>query len=199
LEESFNWEHGVITKGAILESETTAATLGKEGVREWNPMSNLDFLSIPVGRYIQINLDFAEGLTKPPTIFAVNYFLTDRQGRWLNEKNDKKVWYKWMELRVNGEVEAIETPTGRIPKYEDLKPLFQEILGHEYTKQEYTAQFTVRIPELLAKIERVRAIFLEKVADTPPALMRVLDEQQIRLLDFQKRFGDAITPDQLTN
>ncbi|MCX5970665.1 MAG: phosphoenolpyruvate carboxykinase, partial [Coprothermobacterota bacterium] len=85
-----------------------------------------------------------------------------------------------------------------IPKYDDLKPLFQEILGHDYTQKEYNAQFTVRIPELLAKIERVRSIFREKVADTPPVLMRVLDEQENRLLDFQKRFGDAITPDQLT-
>jgi len=56
VEESFDWVHGIITKGASLESETTAATLGKEGVREFNPMSNLDFLSIPIGRYIQDNL-----------------------------------------------------------------------------------------------------------------------------------------------
>jgi phosphoenolpyruvate carboxykinase (GTP) len=58
VEESFNWEHGIITKGASLESETTAATLGKEGVRKWNPMSNLDFLSIPVGQYIANNIAF---------------------------------------------------------------------------------------------------------------------------------------------
>jgi phosphoenolpyruvate carboxykinase (GTP) len=197
VEESFDWEHGVITKGAILESETTAATLGKEGVREWNPMSNLDFLSIPVGKYIQINLDLADGLVQPPKIFAVNYFLRDRQGRWLNEKNDKKVWYKWMELRVHGEVGAIDTPTGRIPKYEDLKPLFRNVLGLAYTKEQYLEQFTVRIPELLAKIERVRAIYHEKVADVPPVLNRVLNAQRTRLLDYQTRFGDYITPDQL--
>ena len=64
VEESFDWVHGIITKGAALESETTAATLGKEGVREFNPMSNLDFLSIPVGAYIQKNLDFGKGLKK---------------------------------------------------------------------------------------------------------------------------------------
>jgi len=33
VEESFGWVHGIVTKGASLESETTAATLGKEGVR----------------------------------------------------------------------------------------------------------------------------------------------------------------------
>ncbi|GAH40052.1 unnamed protein product, partial [marine sediment metagenome] len=45
LEEAFDWTHGIITNGASLESETTAATLGEEGVRKFNLMSNLDFLS----------------------------------------------------------------------------------------------------------------------------------------------------------
>ncbi|MCR4429080.1 MAG: phosphoenolpyruvate carboxykinase (GTP) [Caldiserica bacterium] len=198
VEESFGWEHGIITKGAILESETTAATLGKVGVREWNPMSNLDFLSIPVGRYIQINLDFGKELKNPPRIFAVNYFLKDANGKFLNEKNDKKVWYKWMELRINGEVGALETPTGLIPKYEDLKPLFQKILNKEYTKEEYLEQFKVRIPEHLAKIERVKAIFEEKVKDTPPVLFEVLEAQKRRLLEFREKFGDYVSPDQLT-
>lgn len=31
VEESFDWEHGILTKGAVLESETTSATLGHEG------------------------------------------------------------------------------------------------------------------------------------------------------------------------
>jgi len=58
--EALNYQHGIIIKGASLESETTAATLGKEGVREFNPMANLDFLSVPIGRYIQMNLDFGK-------------------------------------------------------------------------------------------------------------------------------------------
>jgi len=66
VQEAFDWVHGIITKGASLESERTAAVLGKEGEREFNPMSNLDFLSIPVGRYIEINLDFGKKLRKKP-------------------------------------------------------------------------------------------------------------------------------------
>ncbi len=30
VEEAFSWKHGILTKGATLESETTSATLGKE-------------------------------------------------------------------------------------------------------------------------------------------------------------------------
>jgi len=125
VEESFDWTHGIITKGACLESETTAATLDKEGIRVFNPMSNIDFLSIPIGRYIQDNLNFGNNLSNPPSVFSVNYFLKDENGGWLNHKNDKAIWLKWMELRVNNEVEAIKTPTGYMPCYEDLKQLFK--------------------------------------------------------------------------
>jgi len=198
VEQSFDWEHGIVTKGASLESETTAATLGQEGVREFNPMSNRDFLSIPIGRYIQNNLDFGRGLEHPPLIFSVNYFLRDREtGAWLNEKTDKRVWYKWMEQRVHGEVGAIRTPTGWIPRYEDLRRIFQEVLGRDYPYAAYRAQFTVRVPENLAKIERIERIYRTEIADTPEAVFRVLEEQRRRLLEARERYGDYIAPEQL--
>ena len=59
--ESLSWEHGVFL-GAILESETTAATLGKQGVRRHDPMANLDFISIPFLDYVNNHLAFKEGL-----------------------------------------------------------------------------------------------------------------------------------------
>ncbi|KPK64288.1 phosphoenolpyruvate carboxykinase [candidate division WOR_3 bacterium SM23_42] len=195
VEESFDWTHGIITKGASLESETTAATLGKAGVRKFNLMSNLDFLSIPVGEYIQKNLDFAKDLEKTPLIFSVNYFLKDKEGNFLNEKTDKKVWYKWMELRAHNDVGAIDTPTGRIPKYEDLKKLFKEVLDKDYSEEDYKKQFMVRVPESLAKIDRIKEVYQTKVKDTPKILFDVLEEQRKRLLEAQKKHGDYISPD----
>ncbi|WAC08122.1 MAG: phosphoenolpyruvate carboxykinase (GTP) [Thermodesulfobacteriota bacterium] len=196
VEESFDWTHGIITKGAALESETTAATLGQEGVREFNPMSNLDFLSLPVGAYIQKNLDFGKGLKKAPKIFSVNYFLRDREtGKFLNEKNDKKVWYKWMELRAHHDVDAIKTPTGLIPKYEDLKPLFKQILNMDYTVAAYKKQFMTRVPENLAKIDRIKKIYETIVTDTPKILLEVLEEQRQRLLKAKETCGDYIDPE----
>jgi phosphoenolpyruvate carboxykinase (GTP) len=197
VEESFNWQHGIITKGASLESETTAATLGKEGVRAFNPMSNLDFLSVPVGKYIQSNLDFAKGLKKPPLIFSVNYFLKDKDGNFLNEKTDKRVWYKWAELRAYNEVSAIKTPTGLIPKYEDLKKLFKEVLKKEYTKEDYNKQFMLRIPENLTKIERIKKIYENnaQIPDTPKVIFDELEKQKARLIQAKEKYGDYITPD----
>lgn len=197
VEEAFDWVHGIITKGAALESETTAATLGKEGIREFNPMSNLDFLSISVGRYIQDNLDFGKNLTNPPTIFSANYFIKGKNGQFLNEKTDKKVWFKWMELRVNGEVDTIETPTGRIPKYEDLVPLFKEVLRYDYSQAEYNEQFTVRIPDHLAKIDRITKVYHTQVLDAPKVLFETLEAQKQRLLRTQEKCGDYVSPDKL--
>jgi phosphoenolpyruvate carboxykinase (GTP) len=194
VEESFGWAHGIITKGASLESETTAATLGKEGIREFNPMSNLDFLSVPIGKYVQCNLDFGKGLNKPPLIFSVNYFLKDKKGNFLNEKTDKAVWYKWMELRVNNELNFIETPTGRIPQYEDLKRLFKEVFSKDYTQEEFDEQFMIKIPENLGKIDRIKRIYETQVSDTPKIVFKVLDEQRQRLNRAKEKYGDYISP-----
>jgi phosphoenolpyruvate carboxykinase (GTP) len=194
VEESFDWVHGVITMGAALESETTAATLGQEGVRKINPMSNLDFLSIPLGDYIANHLKFGTKLQKPPRIFSVNYFLRDAAGRFVNDKTDKAVWLKWMERRSYNEVEAIKTPTGLIPEYKDLEELFKAVLGKDYPEEEYVKQFTVRIVENLTKIERVLEFYKTEVPDTPQELFTVLEEQRQRLIDAQKDYGDYVSP-----
>ena len=194
VEQAFSWTEGIIIKGAALESETTAATLGKEGVRTFNLMSNLDFLSIPLGRYIQNNLDFAEGVADPPLIFSVNYFLKGKDGNYLNGMADKKVWMLWAELRANGDVDAIETPTGLIPKYEDLAKLFKDELGTDYSKANYIEQFTVRVPENLAKLERVEKIYRDKVPDTPQILYDTFADVRKRLKAAQDKHGDYISP-----
>ncbi|MFA5031615.1 MAG: phosphoenolpyruvate carboxykinase (GTP) [bacterium] len=200
VEESLDWAHGIVMKGAALESETTAATLGQEGVREFNPMSNLDFLPIPIGQYIQNNINFAKDLKKVPPIFGVNYFLVDKEtGKFLNEKTDKKVWYKWMELRANKDVEVIETPTGKIPKYEDLKPLFKSVLGKDYSQEAYNKQFMTRVKESLSKIDRIKKIYETKVTDTPKVLLEVLETQRKRLLEAQAKHGDYILPEKFVS
>jgi len=198
VEQAFNWTEGIIIKGASLESETTAATLGKEGVRTFNLMSNLDFLSIPLGQYIQNNLDFVKNIESPPLIFSVNYFLKGKDGKYLNGMADKKVWILWAELRVNGDVEGIETPTGLIPKYEDLSKLFKEHLKKEYSQADYGQQFTIRILKNLTKLDRVEKIYKEKVPDTPQILFDTFAEARKRLKTAQDKHGDYISPFDLT-
>jgi phosphoenolpyruvate carboxykinase (GTP) len=196
VQQSFDWCHGIIAYGASLETETTFATVGQEGVPEINMMSIQDFISIPLGQNVRNNLEFGKKLEKTPLIFGVNYFLRAKDnGRYLNAVQDKHVWIKWMELRVHNEVEAIKTPTGYIPKYEDLQKLFKQVLGKDYKKEDYDEQFTIRIPENLAKIERVQRFYQENVSDTPLELFGILFLQRERLLKAQANFGDYITPD----
>lgn len=190
--QSFDWTHGIMI-GASLESETTSATLGAEGVRSFNPMSNVDFLSMSLGRYVKNNLDFGAKVDQPPLIFAVNYFLKGESGECLNARLDKAVWLKWMELRVHGEAGAIEAPTGLIPKYEDLARLFRKHLDKDYTRDDYVEQFTIRIPENLAKLERIEAIYRD-VADAPEAVRQTIAAQRERLEDLRAATGDYVSP-----
>jgi phosphoenolpyruvate carboxykinase (GTP) len=194
VEQAFNWTEGIILKGAALESETTAATLGKEGVRTFNLMSNLDFVSIPLGRYIQINLDFVKDVKNPPLIFSVNYFLRGKDSQYLNTMADKLVWILWAELRVNGDVDAVKTPTGFIPVYDDLARLFKQNLNTEFTRDDYIRQFTVRVPENLAKLDRVEKVYRDKVPDTPPILFSTFDETRKRLKAAGDKYGRNISP-----
>jgi phosphoenolpyruvate carboxykinase (GTP) len=195
--QSFDWDHGVVCIASSLESETTAATLGREGVRKFCLMANLDFLSIPLGKYIQNHLNFTKGLDRVPVIFGANYFLKDKKGKYISGLQDKRVWLKWIELRVHNDAGAIMTPIGMIPRYEDLKKLFKNVLNTNYSETTYNQQFMIRIPENLAKIERIFEVYETNTRDIPEMVFAKLDGQRKRLLALQSKLGDYVIPDQL--
>ncbi len=194
IEQAFDWTEGIIAKGASLESETTAATIGKEGVRVFDLMSNLAFVSIPLGQYIQNNLDFAKEVDNPPLIFAVNYFLRDKEGKYINDMADKIIWILWAEHRVHGELDAIETPTGLIPRYEDLAKLFKDRLAKNFTRDDYIQQFTIRIQQLLEKLDRLDEIYNSQVFDTPQIVFDVFARHRERLKAAADKYGRYIEP-----
>jgi phosphoenolpyruvate carboxykinase (GTP) len=158
-------------------------------------MSIQDFVAIPLGKYVRNNLDFAKKLANCPLVFGVNYFLRDEQGAFVNGVRDKHVWIKWMELRVHGDARAAETPTGMIPLYADLKRLFKETLGKEYSHEDYVNQFSIRVPENLAKILRVTEFHRTQSENTPAVLFEILQQQQLRLEQARAKFGDRISPE----
>lgn len=194
VEEAFSWEHGVLTKGAVLESETTSATLGRSGLRTFNPMANIDFLSIPIGEYVKAHLRLGARLSRPPRIFSANYFLREENGRWLTSIQDKRVWLKWMELRAHGDVGAVVTPTGLAPAYEDLRSLFSQVLGREYSPEDYELQFRIRVRENLMKINRMIDLYRREVAQAPQSLFDELEIQRERLHEIRREFGDCMSP-----
>lgn len=194
VREAYSWEHGICTMGAMLESETTAATIGAEGVRKWNVMSNMDFLSMSVGRYLENNLNFAKDI-KRPKVFGTNYFLKE-DGEYCNSMLDKAAWVKWMELRVHEDVEAIDAGYGLIPRYEDLKKIFKDALNKDYTEADYETQFKVRIPELIAKLDRMEEIYAT-IDDCPQVMKDEMAAQRERLEAIKADKGEYVSPNAL--
>ncbi len=193
--QSFDWNHGVFI-GATLESESTAATLGATGVRKFQPMANLDFLVVPLGRYIRNHIDFGSRLTNQPLVFSTNYFLKDNNGKFLNEKIDKKIWLIWMEGRVHKEYDAIRTPVGYIPSYSDISDLFQKIFNREYSIEDYNAQFAIRITKFLEKIKRMEDIYGDE-EDIPNEFIEIMNMIKNNLLEARdKSAKDIILPEE---
>lgn len=197
VEESKSWKDGIVLKAVTLESETTSATIGQEGVRVINPMANIEFLGYSLGKYIDNNVKFAEGLeaSHVPKIISVNYFLKSAQGKFCTSKLAKKVWLHWAEARVHNEVGAYETPTGFIPKYEDLAPLFKQFLPAEkFSEEDYKYQFSFRCSAWLAKIGRAVAYLKKNAPDCPAYVYEMLDGAAKRIEAAKAKHGDMIAP-----
>ena len=191
--ESLNWEHGVFI-GAAIESETTSATLGAEGVRRPSPMANLDFVVVPLGKYLDNHRTFGNNLKVCPKVFSTNYFLKNKEGKYLNGMLDKLVWVMWAEGRSHNEFEAIKTPVGVIPKYHDLRDLFKLYLDKDYSKKEYEQQFSIRITHLLEKLERVEGMY-KKDKGIPEFFWNILEDQRKKLKELrEKSNSDEISP-----
>ncbi|MBS1248960.1 MAG: Phosphoenolpyruvate carboxykinase [GTP] [Chloroflexi bacterium] len=197
MAESLSWEHGVFM-GATIESETTSATLGATGQRKSSPMANMDFVIVPLARYLRNHLKFGRRLKKTPRVFATNYFLKNQAGKYLNEIMDKKAWVLWAEGRVHGDFEAIATPIGYLPLYEDLKSLFDHAFeNRDYTQEEYVEQFSLRIGKYLEKFQRMETLYKQE-PDMPEEFWSELKRQREGLEKLREKFGkDVISPVEL--
>jgi phosphoenolpyruvate carboxykinase (GTP) len=134
--EAFNWQNGVFM-GARTGSETTAAAVHKVGVLRRDPMAMLPFCGYNMGDYFKHWLSFGQRLLHPPKIFAVNWFKTNEDGKfiWPGFGDNIRV-LKWIIDRVNNCANANETPIGFIPPFEDL-----ELNGTGVTKSGYDTLF----------------------------------------------------------
>ena len=153
-------EQGVVI-GACIVSAATATEVGATGVKR-SPWANAPFIPGALGDYMDAQFKFfgsdsiAPG--KRPVMAGLNYFLTHqaRGGtgkQLLGEKRDVKAWLGWLERRAHNEVDAIPTPIGVLPKYQDLKALFKERINKEYTEELYTKQFSLYIDNIVARID----------------------------------------------
>ncbi len=121
VSEALNWDHGVFL-GSTAASETTAANIGSVGNLRRDPFAMKPFCGYNMGDYFQHWFDMGDKLgDKAPKIFYVNWFRKSDDGKflWPGFSDNSRV-LKWMCERVDGKVDAEETPIGSLPKEGDL-------------------------------------------------------------------------------
>jgi phosphoenolpyruvate carboxykinase (GTP) len=193
-------DHGVVIGASIL-SAATATEVGVSGVRR-QPWANEPFIAGPLADYMNAQFAFfnSNKLKSKPVIAGLNYFLTcgargGEGARLLGEKRDVKVWLNWLELRAHGDVGAIETPIGYIPRYEDLQELFAGI-DKPYPKDLYDQQFSFYVDNILGRIDLQEAAY-RKENNVPAKLIEVYEEQRAGLEALKARYGPVVAVEQL--
>ncbi len=123
VNESFDWKHGIFL-GSIMGSEITAAAISaKIGQVRRDPFAMLPFIGYNATDYLAHWLEVGEKAEadKLPKIFYVNWFRKSKEGKflWPGYGDNSRV-LKWIVQRVSGEIGAVETPIGNLPRKEDL-------------------------------------------------------------------------------
>ena len=104
----------------------------------------------------------------------------------------------WLERRAHQEVDAIETPIGYLPRYEDLKRLFKERIDKEYPQDLYSKQFSLYIDNIVARID-LQVEAYGKEPHIPARLFDILKRQRAELMALKEKYGPIVTPQQLVD
>ena len=164
--ESRSWQHGAFV-GSIMASETTAAAAGAIGVVRRDPMAMRPFVGYDMGDYFAHWLEMGKRIPHAPKIFHVNWFRTDDEGHfiWPGFGDNMRV-VMWILARCAGEVDAVETPIGYVPKPEDIN--IEGLDG--VTVDTIKNLLTIDKNSWLEDVENIKA-FYKQVGDRVPQEM----------------------------
>ncbi len=195
-------DEGVVI-GASIVSQATATEVGVTGVRR-QPWANAPFIPGDLADYMEAQFIFFNSAkisdSGRPVMAGLNYFLTheNRGGSGsglLGEKRDVKVWLGWLDRFANGEVEAVDSPIGWLPRYEDLRELFDGI-GKAYPKSLYDMQFALYVDNIVNRIDLQTEAY-RKEKNIPAQLFSIYEKQKAELLALKEKHGSVVSIDDL--
>ena len=161
--QAFDWNHGVFM-AATMGSEATAAAIGQEAIRR-DPMAMLPFCGYNMADYWAhwVKMGKTAGL-KLPLMFRTNWFRKDANGKfaWPGFGQNLRV-LEWIVKRVNGQVGAVESSFGYMPRFEDL-----DLNGLDFTKEQFDAITSISRAEATSEIDEIRGFF-DKFGQKLPA------------------------------
>ncbi len=178
VREAFDWQHAVFL-GATMSSEMTAAAFGTVGQLRFDPFAMLPFCGYNMGEYFEHWLEMGRrgDIAKLPRIFYVNWFRKDDEGNflWPGFGENSRV-LEWVFRRCDGEVDAVETAIGNVPRTEDLNTA-----GLSLEAGALEDLLTVDEAKLRAELPQVEE-HLQRFGDGLPAEVRAqLDSLKARL------------------
>ncbi len=163
--EARDWNHGVFM-AATMGSEATAAAIGQEAIRR-DPMAMLPFMGYNMAKYWGNWLSWGNRKdVKLPKIFRTNWFRRDENGKfiWPGFGQNMRV-LKWVVERVHGKADAVDSPFGLMPRYEDIT-----WKGLDYDKAKYKGITDINREGALAEAEALKEYFAKFGKDLPPEL-----------------------------
>jgi len=176
--EATDWTHGVFL-GSTISSERTAAAEGTLGELRRDPFAMLPFCGYNMADYFGHWLKVGRMLRfdRAPRIFQVNWFRRGSDGRflWPGFGDNSRV-IDWVIRRISGEVGAVDSPIGRLPRREDLN-----LEGLDVTDADLDELFAIDRDAWLAEAdstEEFYAVFGDKL---PAALRSELEALRYRL------------------
>ena len=178
VNESFDWEHGVFI-GATVSSEQTAAAEGTVGALRRDPFAMLPFCGYNMADYWGhwLKIGKSTQADKLPKIFQVNWFRKNAEGKfiWPGFGDNSRV-LAWIIGRLEGDLDAVETPIGRLPKIEDLN-----LDGLEISNETINELFKVDAASWTAEADLTQEYFQQFGEHTPNELYAQLDGLKQRL------------------
>ena len=174
--ESFSWQHGVFV-GASMASELTAAQVGKLGQTRRDPMAMLPFCGYNMADYFRHWLEVGSRMIKAPKIFHVNWFRTDKEGKflWPGFAENLRV-LEWILDRCNNRVDAVKTAVGYLPNLSDI-----DLTGLGFPSGTLEKLLSIDKNEWREELKGIKIFFKQFKKDLPLQLWQEYEELSARL------------------